>query len=352
MEYEDEIQTKRGVWRNLQLRLMPVRLRLASSAANAERRYLSLLRYAMLAIATVVLLVAIALFAWGGITQIGPTKVDASSVAVTADDVSPPRQDTASDAPATDRAQAPLSVDAAIRSRTVAVYRKAFKPYERSGKTIADSELIGIVWPQERIKQFADLSDPLLSDAKDQPLTDSKSIGFEALDVVDQSAATESFKQTLSAYRDAKQTRVCTDQFKSRSRTVRSWDPYAMSCPGWYESPVGCASQQTIEEPYVENVCEMKFPENLDTPAQALGNALSRYANIARTKAAQSRIAASDASAQRMARKLVGRDNLRSAVWLFGGFLAVMLLYLLVALERHHRLLRQLLPRPTEDQAS
>ena len=346
MEIEEGAEQHSSIVQRTAARTRPLRMRLAQSADRAERRYLTVLRYAMLAIATGAILIAAGLLAWGVIKQIGSSRVAPDNIAVSPDDVSPDRPAAADEARSADAQPKALALDKEIRDRTIAVYRSAFKPYERSGKPISDVELIALVWPQERLQQYAALSDPLLADLEQKPLGDSKAIGFEALTVVEKATGTNTFKQSLSAYRDARQTRVCTDQFRSRSRTVRTWDPYAMSCPGWYESPVGCASQQTVQEPYVENVCQMKFPENLDNPAQAFGAAVGRYADIARTKAAQSRIAAGEESARIMARKLSGRDNIFSSFWIFGGFLAIMLLYLLIAMERHHRLLRQLLPTP------
>lgn len=352
MEFEEGAQRRSSVARRFAARTRSLRMWLSHSAERAERRYLTVLRYAMLAIATGAILIAAGLFAWGAIKQIGSTRVTPDNIVVSPEDVSPDRPAAANNARPADAKPKTLALDKTIRDRTISIYRSAFKPYERSGKPISDVELIGLVWPQERLQQYAALSDPLLADAEHNSLADSKAIGFEALDVVEKATRTETFKQSLSAYRDARQTRVCTDQFRSRSRTVRAWDPYAMSCPGWYESPVGCASQQTVQEPYVENVCQMRFPDNLDNPAQAFGAAVGRYADMARTKAAQSRIAAGDESATIMARKLSGRDNIFSAFWIFGGFLAIMLLYLLIAMERHHRLLRQLLPpRPHEPDA-
>lgn len=346
MEFEQGAEPRPSLVYRIVAKTRPLRMWLAHAAERAERRYLTILRYTILALATGAIFIAAGLLAWGAIKQIGSTRVTPDSITVSPDDVSPDRPAAADDARPTDVQPKSLALDRAIRDRTIAVYRSAFKHYERSGKSITDVELIALVWPQERLQQYAALSDPLLADSGQKPLGDSKAIGFEALTVVEKATRTNTFKQSLSAYRDARQTRVCTDQFKSRSRTVRTWDPYAMSCPGWYDSPVGCASQQTVEEPYVENVCQMKFPENLENPAQAFGAAVGRYADMARTKAAQSRIAAGEESARIMARKLSGRDNIFSSFWIFGGFLAIMLLYLLIAMERHHRLLRQLLPTP------
>lgn len=51
-----------------------------------------------------------------------------------------------------------------------------------------------------------------------------------------------------------------------------------------YNSPVGCPSTRVVEEPYIDTVCEMKFPDNLEDPAQQFASAIQRYVDMAEQK--------------------------------------------------------------------
>lgn len=319
----------------------------AIKANRTERNYLAFLRLAVLVCASVALVGAVALLSRGALKQLGSSTVDPTSVTVKPQDVAPPSED--GEVPKTDLAVGPLAIDKEVRVRTLDVYRKAFKPYERSGKAATDSEVVAAVWTQDRLKAFVELPDPLLTDGLDKTIPDSRAHGLQALYMAEKAVETDTFKHSLAAYRDAKQVRVCSDQYKSRTRAVSSWDPYSMSCAGWYNAPYGCPSTRTVEEPYVDKVCQMRFPDNLDTPVQALSGAVGRYIEVAITKAAQARLEAERESNRIIARKLSGRDDMRTAILLFAGFMGIMLLYLLIAMERHHRLLRKLVPGAGDD---
>lgn len=337
-----QLQTSDGEQATWTLRWQRLTGWTSTRADRAERSYLAFLRLAVLACASLALVGAALLLSWGAIKQLGSSSVDPARVTVTPDDIAPPKEDGA--APKVQAANGPLAIDKEVRARTLDVYRKAFKPYERSGKSASDDDVIAAVWTQERLQAFVDLPDPLLTDGLDKTIADSREHGMQALYMAEKAVETETFKHSLTAYRDAKEVRVCSDQYKTRSRSVSSWDPYSMSGPGWYNAPYGCPSTRTVQEPYVEKACQMRLPENLDTPVQAMSGAIARYAEIATSKAAQSRLAAERNSNQIVARKLSGRDDMRTALLLFVGFMGIMLLYLLIAIERHHRLIRKLVP--------
>jgi len=57
------------------------------------------------------------------------------------------------------------------------------------------------------------------------------------------------------------------------------------------------------------------------------------------------RIAAEEQTAKNHARKIEGQQNIGTSGQLFLGFLAVMFLYLFIAMERHNRDLRALMTR-------
>jgi hypothetical protein len=89
----------------------------------------------------------------------------------------------------------------------------------------------------------------------------------------------------------------------------------------------------------------MKFPNNLEAPAQAFATAIKRYSETAQQKISYARQEAVSEAAKNGARKNSGQANIMMSGRLFFGFLAVMFLYLLVALERHHRTVMKFVTR-------
>lgn len=129
---------------------------------------------------------------------------------------------------------------------------------------------------------------------------------------------------------------------------VEAWDRYGTYCDSWYVSPIGCPTTRVVSEPYEEKVCEMKFPEDLKAPADLFNSSIERYAETARMDVEAARIEAEERTAANHARKLEGRENIGMSGQLFLGFLAVMFLYLFIAMERHNRNLRALMERPKD----
>lgn len=311
---------------------------LAKSAARAnvaEAGFLSLLRYSALAIAALVLVTSVVLLTLGAIQQFGPTRVNPEAVSVAADDVVP-----SSAAPAAMHAAGAttkLGIDQDVRAKTLAIYRSRFKAFQRPDTKITDEQVVDYVWSEQRIAKFGALGNGKLHNQDGQALSSRSSVMLYALGLVDTAARSDEFRKQLAAYRDAKKVSVCTDEMQTRVRTIDAWDSYSTSCYNWDISPIGCASTRTVEEPYVAKVCAMKFPDNLEVPAQQLASAVQRYADVADGKLKSAEFDAEERTARNFARKLGGQENISTSGKLFLGFLAVMFLYLFVALERHQR---------------
>ena len=313
----------------------------AARANVAEAGFLSLLRYSALAIAALVLVASVILLALGGIQQFGPTRVDPQAVSIAADDMVP-----SSAAPATTRvagATTKLGIDQDVRAKTLAIYRSRFKAFQRPDTKITDEQVVDYVWSEERIAKFGALGNGKLHNQDGQALSSRSSVMLYALGLVDTAARSDEFRQQLTAYRDAKKVSVCTDEVQTRTRTIEAWDSFSTSCSNWEISPIGCASTRTVDEPYIAKVCAMKFPDNLEVPAQQLASAVQRYADVADTKLKSAEIDAEEETARNFARKLGGQENMATSGKLFLGFLGVMFLYLFVAFERHQRSLRAVL---------
>lgn len=314
----------------------------ASRALQLEAGFLSLLRHAALLGAAVVLIGSTIYLGLGLFKQIGWAEVSEEPVSLTADDLAPPAP-TAS-AKATEVRPSKPTISTAIRALTLKVYRTRFKGYQRADTKITEQEIVNYVWFDDRITAFAGLAG-MLHDKEGKVLPDRDAVMKNALDLVAASSQSGDFAKQLSAFRDAKKANVCTDVMKTRSRVVSSWDPYSTSCPNWFTNPVGCPSSRVEEEPYSEKVCELKFPEDIPSPAEQLSAAVQRYADKAEAAIGKAKMDAADATARNMARKVEGHEDISTSGKLFLGFMAVMFLYLFVAMERHHRNLRALIER-------
>lgn len=319
--------------------------RAVEKAAWLESRFLSLLRYASLTIAALVLLGAAMFLGLGLVRQIGSTNVSPQSVALDVADVTPEKVEAKAKAEPAAPAK-PVLGDAA-RKRTLAIYLARFKPFQRADTKINEKDIVDFVWTADRLNAYAGLAGRL-KDAEGNALPDANAVVLHALGLIETAAQTDELHKRLVAFRDAKKVNVCNDEVRTRSRTIASWDSTATFCPSWYETPVGCATTSTVDEPYVTKVCEMKFPADLESPAELLAGSVERYAV---TAAARLDAADNDAQAkavQIMARKAEGIGNMGTSAQLLLGFLAIMFLYLFVAMERHHRTLRRLIDK-TED---
>lgn len=309
-----------------------------------EPRFLGLLRGSSLVIATLTLLAAAVLFSYGLIQQLGRTQVSPDAVSVAAEDVIPTKDERTADKEKPTPV-AKLTAGEEVRAKTLKLYRAAFKRFDRPGNKIEDNAVVDLVWSEERIKAFDALGNSGLTNGTGEVLDGRHNVMKDSLSVVETASKAAEFQRQLTAYRDAKKVNVCKDVVKTRQRSVSGWDSYATSCVAWYESPVGCRVTRTIDEPYVTKVCEMKFPEELESPAQLLANSVGTYGVKADAKLTQARNSAESETADNHARKSQGLENVVSGGKLFIGFLTVMFLYLFIALERHHRSLKIALAR-------
>jgi hypothetical protein len=318
--------------------------RIALRTSVLELRLLSLLRYSALVIAVLTLVCAAALLAFGLFQQVGKTRVEPADVSVSVDDIAPPGT-TSPGVTAPAGAPKKFAVGKELHDRTLQIYRERFQRFERPGTKIDPQAIVDLVWPQERFEAFSALGDGHLLDKEGHALKGGVAVASDSLAMVEAGVKEGSFDRRLIAYRDAKKVQVCAEKVVTRSREESYWDSFSTSCANWATSPIGCMSSRTIREPSIENVCEMKFPENIESPGQSLSNAVQRYQASAEEKLGRSRRAAIDQTMRNSDRKAEGQSNMLTGGQLFVGFLGIMFLYLLIALERHHRNLMKFVAR-------
>lgn len=336
----DESGARRS-WRD---RLRGVGSRHEARANVIETRYLSLLRHSLLLIASLLLLGAIILAVWGLLQQIGSSEVEPEPIEISAADIAPdsPAEAQASGEPVA-RNQ-PFKISDNLRTRTLRTYREFFAPFERAGESPKDGDIIERIWPEERRDAFNQLDVSTLIGPEGSNLSDGETAALFAVSLTGQASKEPGFQRALEAYRGAKKVRVCRDVTRERKRTVEGWDSYSTDCPGWFYSPIGCPATRTVNEPYTVKSCEMQFPADINAPDAAMAESLDQFLATAAVGSDQALYDAQDREAEINARKVSGRGDLFDAGKLFLAFLGLMLIYLLVVIERHHRVLSQLVP--------
>jgi hypothetical protein len=316
-------------------------------ASTIEARYLSLLRFSMLLIATVLLIGAIVFVLMGATKQIGSSQVSPEPVKVSAADLAPAVTKGSDSGAKKVDAEKPFQLSSQLKSQTLAAYKSNFAKFERKDEKASEKQILDAVWPQARREAFDNVNIDYVDD-EGRSYTSGEELALHALALVKKSSETPDFTQSLQTYRAAKKSRVCRDVTRERERSVSYWDSDSMDCDNWYYSPVGCRSNRMVAEPYTAEVCEMQFPDDLDSPATAMGNSIDRFLRLAQIRQEDAAYKAEEKTAKINQRKVTGRANLMDGGKIFLGFLALMFLYLLVVLERHHRLLRKLV-RPEQE---
>lgn len=144
-------------------------------------------------------------------------------------------------------------------------------------------------------------------------------------------AAVSSSQKTvdrLRAYKSAKKTSV--SRTESGTREERYCSYY-----GYYTG--GCLAYDTRTVPFRRTVQEMKLPAGVVSHADLFGAYQDRYLSKLAEKRDSNAAAAERQREEIIADNLNGQARLWSALSVIGGFVALMFLFLLIALERHQR---------------
>lgn len=303
---------------------------------RAERDYLTLLRIAVLIGATALLLGATWLFGAGLFKQFGSSNVQPVPALIQASDIAPVQLKSSNPARAENSSRKAGPPEAAA-NRAYALYKQHFQKFQRPQESAPNQKaVVDAVWGGDRLQRLAALDLSLLRSEEASSLKGGNPSNA-MLDVLEGAAREEGMISELQGYRNASKVRVCRDEVRNRSRVVPTWDSRSMSCSNWDVYPYGCMGERSIDEPYLENVCEMRFPADVETPLEQMGNAADRFISVSEVKIEQARNDASERSAQVVARRANGRNDISQSGMVFLGFISLIFLYLLVVIERHYR---------------
>lgn len=322
-------------------RALPLRTRLGDAFDRAERVYLRVLRAFILIMASLLLVYA----AWlvlSGMYKMSKSEdsiqekiASVSGTELAATEVSE-AQGNRGDGSRRNEAEYRKFYDGFV-GRYHSLFQTTFEAYRRpDDKQLSKSEFDdAFVHTSERIAAIKDDELDFAEDKADLGLL---------LEAMSAAAIEQPTQDRLLRYKNAKMTQVCSYVTKTRTTYRRGWDSYSTSCSNWYETPIGCAVNRSVQTPYKEKVCSMKLPSGVTSYAQIFRGYQERFFEILAERRKANADEASSLRAAIAADNLSGQASLSDAVKLFGGFLAVMFFFLLIAIERHQRNLATVTP--------
>ena len=316
---------------------------------RAERIYLRVLRVTVLIIATLLILYTLYL-AIGGLYRISrsPSSVQEAVASVTAneivgaEDVSAKAADAAK-APAVDAARQKYYAEFVKRYYTL--FRTRFEPFRQADdKTLSSDEFDdNFVQSAARLQASTNGEIDFEKDRAD----------LEALfGTMNAAAAEPKTAERLERYKAAKKVAVKREVRRTRTEYRSGWNSYSMACSNWYESPMGCAENRAVQVPYTDTVTAMEFPQGTQSHSQVFRAMQDKYFALLDQRRRDN---ADTAAAKRMEiaeGNIQGQIDLGTALRIFGGFLALMFFFLLIAIERHQRRIAAVLPVPGDETAT
>lgn len=292
--------------------------------ARLEHYYLAAMRAAVLALASLLLLYA----GWLVVSGLFKVVQDAASVkeapaVVAAEELA----DLPADAATNASAETPASDNGAKRyyaefaRRYHALYRDKFERFRKKDDTrlALDAFDAQFIRSGERLQAIREGSLTLEEDRR-------------ALDgligVMAQAATLKKTEDRLRAYNRAVKKR--TTRTVRSTRTERYCDYY-----GYYINE--CISYGTRQVPVTRTVTDVRLPDGILTPRALFARYQDRYLSLMDERRTSNATKAREERERITIGNAEGQGRLWTAVQVVGGFMVVMFLFLMIALERHQR---------------
>lgn len=299
-----------------------------------ERAYLNAIRAIALAAATIMVIYAI----WLAASGTYKASRDSSSVKeepavvspqeVTGIDLKEATTDAA--APSSDPLAAPRRFYADFTKRYYGLFKAKYEPFKKTDDRPLDQKAFD--------QRFLDTSGRLQAIKEGSANFAQDSADLETLlTTMTAAAADQKTVQRLRTYQSAKKIPVTKTETATRSET------YCSYYSDYFEQ---CMVTDTRSVPYTRKTQELKLPAGVISHSDLFG----AYQEAYLTKLANKREA--NAAAAQRARDEIAADNADGAMRLWysllviGAFLALMFLFLLIALERHQRKIAASAPSP------
>lgn len=309
---------------------------LFNTADRVEQLYLAALRIMVLILASLALLVAIWVAADGLFSLMTSTKVKTDPVTVTGTEVLQVSRDKQAVA-ATDAATTPAVPDT-IRKAHDAFLRGPFETYYQLYLQTSNAYRK----PEDKALTKSELAERLGYDLNSYAWGDNLTAKLFVndtnyttglLEAARQVATDASYRAALAKYKAAQKTaKAC----HTEQRRQRGWNSYSTSCDGWWQSPIGCPAMIQVSV----QVCEPAYPNNIVSPDRAFVDFDQSYRELWQRKTTEASEKHDAEVSRRMVIKASGVPKLSKALMMLGGFLAVMFLFIVIAVERHLRRLK------------
>lgn len=290
-----------------------------------ERTYLATIRAIALAAATFLVLYAI----WLAASGFYKTSRDVSSVKEDPAVVSPEevteidlRQVTKAAAqPTSDSFAAEKRYYADFAKRYYTLFKARFESFKRPDDQALDQKAFDqrYLRTSERVEAIKEGTGNFAQDSADLE---------SLLTTLATAAANQKTIERLQAYKAAKKTAVTRTESGTREETYCSYY-------GVYIDE--CISYATRTVPYKRTIQEMKLPAGIVSHADLFSAYQDRYLSRLAEKREASASAAQRERDEIIADNSNGQARLWSALSVVGGFVVLMFLFLLIALERHQR---------------
>lgn len=347
---------------------MPKWIEIQGWALRLERAYLAGLRIFILVFATLCLLGAGFFLLDGARRAFTSTEVAPEAVIVSGEDIADAIAASSQGAKTAETASA-AGVSEVAQEAHDAFMAGPFETYFKAYKAFADAHKK----PEDKLLTKEELAEQLLytaeaidaaptSDAESAAAAYASAIGEE----LDPSSGSEwspyeaayletSRKfQTEQAFAEAQiaaVTQVLADQrvvalakkYQTAEKTAQScstvqrmrtvWDSNSMACADWFYAPRGCQVRRAVA---VEE-CVPAYPEGVESPNETFARIDEAYRMEWVAKAADARAVAQAEEMEKEATKAGAPSAFLIALSVFGAFVTVMFLFLLIAVERHLR---------------
>lgn len=313
---------------------------------KAERSYLSLVRQTSLIAATLLIFGASLLFIGGLALKIGnPDGIQPAQVSVgVADVVTTPENapNRPASRPADNTPRWSRVLPAAFRERYHQIFRSSFAPYYRQADKQPDRKaFFETIFPTARLDYVEAFNDARLTGAAESAASRPLLVNLET--VIAAAATDPGTIRELKAYQAAKRVQVCETVRRTRTRYESYWNSSATNCAYWYEYPYGCSDVRSVSQPYTERVCRMEFPGQIANPQNVMLRLQDQYFAALDRKLQSADAEADGRRTEMMQRKASGGVAIETGIKAFLAFLGLMFIYLLVALERHQRVISRMI---------
>jgi hypothetical protein len=307
--------------------------RFLAGADRLEALYLAALRIIVLVFATIALIVAGVVAVDGVRSLMTSTKVATDAVVVAPADVATAlaQKQIEKDAALEGEAAIPEAAKTAQAAFLAGPFNAYYAVYKASAQTYNK--------PEDTILSKADLAKQLGygveafaagEDATVQAFAHEAAFAAQIVAAAKDVSARPAYVQQLVKYKAAEKTaRTCSTRYVNR----RVWDSSSTGCDGWWQSPIGCSVVRAM--PVQE--CQAAYPDGIKGPGQAFAEFDAGFRALWLEKSAEVDSKAAAERAKRENLKDSGAPKLMKAIFVFGGFLAVMFLFLVIAVERHLR---------------